>query len=128
MSVVDLTGSLTGLYEWRRAQYAGLLEMVPREELAWEPLPVTVDAYGAVTVGRWGGYLLQILSMIYNDRVVLSPERSPCGYDHGWCYPRGLGAISALLCWDPQTQAEPPGYAKRATPKPRQAGEQAAGW
>lgn len=84
----------------------------------------TTDEYGTVSLGTWGGYLVQILPMIFNDRVVLTPESSPWGYDHGWCYERGV-ALLAVLAWDPETEAEPVGYKKRATMGLRQAGEKA---
>lgn len=85
----------------------------------------TVDGHGAVTIGRWGGYLVQILPMIFNDRLVLTPESFPYIYDHGWCYPKGGAAHLAALAWDPGTEAEPAGYKKRATPGGRQPGDAA---
>lgn len=85
----------------------------------------TVDPYGRVTIGYWGGYSIDVMPMIYNTRLVLTPEASPFGYDHGWCYPKGGAAILAAYTWDPETEAEPAGYTKRATPRVRQAGETA---
>lgn len=87
-------------------------------------LPV-IDDFNTMTVGSWGGYLVQIMPMIFNDRIVLTPASSPYGYDHGWCYDKGAAAILALLTWSPDTQGEPEGYKKRATAGVRQPGEMA---
>lgn len=85
----------------------------------------TTDDYGAMTIGTWGGYLIQILTMAFNDRLVMTPMNAVAGYDHGWCFPRGAGALLAALAWDPQTAGEPVGYRKRATAWLRHPGEQA---
>jgi hypothetical protein len=76
-----------------------------------------------VVVGRWGGWLVAVMPMAYNDRLILAGDDGKYGYDHGWCYPKGGAAALAARVWDPETQAEPPGYIKRATPIPRAAGE-----
>ncbi len=85
-----------------------------------------IDAYGAVTVGEWKGYLIQIIPMLYNDRVVMSPKRSPQVYDFGWCFDKGPAAYLAVAAWDPETQAEPAGY-KKAVIAGREAGQDVAG-
>lgn len=87
-----------------------------------------VDGYGRVTIGRWGGYCIDIVPMIFNDRLVMTPVATPDVYDHGWCYPQGAAAVAAALAWDPATEAEPVGYLKRATLTVRRAGETAEGW
>jgi hypothetical protein len=85
----------------------------------------TTDDYGVMTIGTWGGYFIQILSMAFNDRLIMTPINATAGYDHGWCYPRGTAALLAALAWDPQTAGEPTGYRKRATTWLRQPGERA---
>lgn len=82
----------------------------------------TSDGYGVVTVARWGGWLVQVMPMLYNDRLVLTPEAQQDGYEHGWCYPKGAAVIAAAA-WNPETQAEPVGYIKRVMPFTRAAGE-----
>lgn len=74
---------------------------------------VSIDDYGVVTVGEWGGYLLQMQPMSYWDRLVMTPLSSPLTYDYGWDFPRGAHAIHAALRWNPQRQAEPEGYERR---------------
>lgn len=87
--------------------------------------PPTVDGYGRLTIGRWGGYLIDVCPMLFGDRLVLTPETTPGYYDHGWCYPKGGAAVLAALAWDPAVEAEPVGYIKRATATLRRAGETA---
>jgi hypothetical protein len=83
------------------------------------------DGYGRMTIGRWGGYFIDICPMLFNDRLVLTPEHDTDVYDYGWCYPKGNAAVLAAFDWDPETQAEPAGYIKRATPTVRTPGETA---
>lgn len=86
----------------------------------------TFDDWGVLTLGTWGGYRIQVCEMIYNDRLVMTPGSHPhAGPQHGWCYDKGGAAILAALVWDPETEAEPKGYKKRATAGPRKAGEKA---
>lgn len=93
------------------------------QEVEWiEP---TTDGYGRMTIGRWGGYLIDICPMLFGDRLVLTPESCTGVYDHAWCYPKGGAAVLAALAWNPATEAEPAGYIKRAKPGERRAGETA---
>lgn len=82
----------------------------------------TTDKYGTVTIGEWGGWYVQVVPMIFNDRLVLTPKHSPFVYDFGWCYDKGPAPYVAAKVWDPQTQAEPPGY-KKAAAGGRRAGQ-----
>jgi hypothetical protein len=84
---------------------------------------VKIDDYGTVTIGEWGGYYIQIMPMIFNDRIVMTPISAPYVYDHGWCFAKGGAAILAALIWNPETEPEPLGYKKRATAGQRTAGE-----
>lgn len=85
----------------------------------------TCDEYGTMTIGTWGGYHVQIMPMLFNDRLILTPQTASWGYDHGWCYPKGGSAYLAALVWDPQADGEPAGYKKRATAGLRQPGQTA---
>lgn len=63
---------------------------------------------------RW---VVAVVPMIYNDRVVLCRrERDEwrTGYVAGWCYDKGGAAGLAALAWDPERDAEPAGYRKKA--------------
>ncbi len=76
---------------------------------------VVFDIYGTVTVGEWGGYLIQIMPMAFNDRLVMTPKHTPSVYDFGWCYNKGAAPLLAALVWNPQAEAEPKGFKKRAS-------------
>ncbi len=88
--------------------------------------PPRVDGYGRITYGRWGGYLIEVLPMMYGERLVLTPESCPQTYDYGWCYGRGAALIAARA-WDPETQAEPAWYVKavQIIGEPRRPGQRA---
>lgn len=73
------------------------------------------------TIRQWENYLVEVVPMIYNDRLVLSPVDCPDVYDYGWCYPKSIAAILAAQIWDLNTDDEPPGFLKRATSNKRQA-------
>lgn len=81
--------------------------------------PPVIEDDGRLTLAEHGDYWIDLVPMIFNTRVVMTPKAHPDGYDHGWCYPSRLAAIAAVHAWDPATMAEPVGYAKRATPRPR---------
>jgi hypothetical protein len=100
-------------------------ELIGAGPIVW--VERSVDTYGVVTIGRWGGWLIQIVPMIYNDRLVLTPEDNQSGYDFGWCYPKNGAAELAARVWDPRTQGEPAGFIKAVRGRPRRAGEQAQG-
>lgn len=84
-----------------------------------------IDRYGVVTFADWGGWLLQVMPMIFNDRLVLTPMHCLAVIDYGWCYPKGGAAYFAALVWDPANEGEPVGYIKATAPWRRQSGEQA---
>jgi hypothetical protein len=83
-----------------------------------------VDDYGTVTLGRWGGWIIQVCPMLYSDRLVLTPERDTMVYDFGWCYPKGGAAHLAALAWDPETEGEPVGFIKAIHTRTREPGQQ----
>lgn len=69
------------------------------------------------TVGETADFFVDIVPMIYNHRVVLTPKL-PDGsaadwWTVGWCYPTLLAAVAAVTVWDPAFEAEPVGYIKR---------------
>lgn len=106
-------------------QYAKILERASEASaIDFLSRPET-DEWGTMTLGTWGGYKIQIMPMLFNDRLVMTPEKSSWGYDHGWCYDKGGAAFLAALVWNPQEQGEPSGFKKRATAGERQPGDQA---
>jgi hypothetical protein len=82
-----------------------------------------VDGHGRVTIGRYGGWTVDICPMLFNDRLVLTPESAPGVYDFGWCYPKGAAAYLAALMWDPVAEGEPRGFIKAVHPVPRRPGQ-----
>lgn len=70
------------------------------------------DGYGTITIGHWQDYAIQIMPMLFNHRLVMTPDSEPDTYDFGWCYPDYVSAGLAASVWNPETQAEPVGYIK----------------
>lgn len=70
----------------------------------------------AFTVAETEAYWIDVVPMIYNYRLVMTPKSAPGGYDFGWCYANMTDALLALFRWDPERDAEPSDYVKRATP------------
>ncbi|MBF9135151.1 hypothetical protein I0C86_40445 [Plantactinospora sp. S1510] len=81
---------------------------------------------GLVTLGRWGGWLVQVMPMLYNDRLILTPQSFQSVYDFGWCYPKGGAAELAARVWDPEVQGEPAGFTKAVGNARRRPGERCA--
>ncbi|MEH0110786.1 hypothetical protein V6N00_13830 [Tersicoccus sp. MR15.9] len=63
-------------------------------------------------VGETETHFIEIMPTLYNDRLVLTPKRSPMTYDRYWCYPRGPAAFMAAFAWDSSEETEPPGWIK----------------
>jgi hypothetical protein len=61
-------------------------------------------------------WIVGIMPMIFNDRIVLSEIGEWNGglYTAGWCYDKGPAAVVAAMAWDPESEREPVGYKKRA--------------
>lgn len=87
--------------------------------------PFSTDGYGTVTIGEWGGWVVQVMPMLYNDRLILTPAHFRSVIDYGWCYDKGAAAYAAARVWDPATEGEPPGY-KKAAAGGRRPGQTAA--
>lgn len=65
------------------------------------------------TVARVGEYWVDIVPMVFNHRVVLTPVDRPAGYAVGWCYPSMTAALLAVRAWNPAEADEPAGFTKR---------------
>lgn len=85
----------------------------------------TTDGYGTVTIAEYGGWYVQIMPMLFNDRLVLTPMYAPYVYDYGWDFPKGLAAWLAASAWDMDAEGEPVGFIKRIGSTPRRAKEEA---
>lgn len=72
---------------------------------------------GGYTLKTVGGWHVEVNPMLFNYRVVLTPQCAPLVYEAGWCY-QGTGeatllvACAAALIFDPLTQADPLHYFK----------------
>jgi hypothetical protein len=56
------------------------------------------------------GRELRIYPMIYNARLVVSRSVSAPEYDNAWCYATLVGAVKAMVEWNPDTELEPEGW------------------
>jgi len=99
----------------------------PRADSPISWVPAFTDDYGVTTLGYWGGFAVQIQTMIFNDRLLLSETGTYGNPIYGWCYPKGGAAHLAALAWNPETENEPAGYKKAVIPG-RPAGERALWW
>lgn len=70
------------------------------------------DRVSGYLAGHVGGYLVHVMPMILNHRVVLTPDDDFYCYDAAWCYPDLVAAVAALNRWDPATEDAPPDYVK----------------
>jgi hypothetical protein len=113
------------MQEAQERAYAAILAKAELKPAIYMLSRPTTDDYGTVTIGAWGGYLIQIMPMAFNDRLVMTPESSPMTYDHGWCFAKGGAAYLAALVWDPETAGEPVGFIKRIGLTKRLAGQKA---
>ena len=66
-------------------------------EAVWPP--VFDEQRYAVRVGRVRGWLVMIEPMLVNDRLALAVPDDLSGYSHGWCYPKGGAAGTAVALW-----------------------------
>lgn len=55
---------------------------------------------------------IEVMPMLFNDRLVVVPKVSPRTYGRFWCYPKGGSALLAALAWDGGDDTEPVGWIK----------------
>ena len=65
------------------------------------------------TVAETDTHYIDIIPMVLNHRVVMTPKAFTMVWDVGWCYPSLLAALAAVSVWDISTEPEPVGYIKR---------------
>ena len=73
---------------------------------------------GGVRIKATDAYHIDVLTMLYNFRIVTTPKAAPLVWDRGWCYfgndeATFVRAVLAALAWDGSDDSEPAGYDKR---------------
>lgn len=66
------------------------------------------------TLTQWGMWLIELVPMLSNHRLVMTPVNSLDFWDYGWCYSGPALAVISLGAWNPQVDDEPAGWHKRA--------------
>lgn len=56
-------------------------------------------------------HYVEVLDMLFNERIVWTPKSAPKVYDRYWCYDKGL-ALHAAALWDGADDTEPVGWKK----------------
>lgn len=79
--------------------------------------PYDVDVHGW-TIKTTTTHKISVCILLYHFRIAMTPHQHPHSWDHGWCYSGNendlLHAVVAAVTWDPDTEAEPFGWSKRA--------------
>lgn len=92
-------------------------------ERAW-----TDNGRAGWTIQSTATHHIDLMPMLFNYRIVMTPRRCPGVWDHGWCYEGGsmdeeddllVVTLIHALAWDPDKTAEPFGFFKRACSCPR---------
>lgn len=87
--------------------------MTTNYEPTWKPLfEMVPDSPGGVRVKETEAHYIDVVPMIFNHRVVMTPKADPLCYDRGWCYQARAAALLAAMEWDPDIEPEPRGWVK----------------
>ena len=70
------------------------------------------DDSTAYRVGETEAAYIEVVPMLFNDRIIVVPKSAPRTYDRYWCYQKGGAAIFAALAWDGADDTEPVGWIK----------------
>src|SRR5690349_781846 len=96
------------------------VRMVIEDELTGKTEPFWCDEVSCWMV-KWNEHwVVMILPMLYNDRVVIGfrdDRMFTRGYEAGWCYDKGPAAMLAAMAWEPDTKHTPVGFKKEAFPR-----------
>lgn len=81
----------------------------------WEYSP---DVHGW-TIKTTATHRIDVCRLLFHYRLVLTPLSSTDWWEHGWCYSGDeqndlLHAVIAAVAWNPDEDAEPFGWSKRA--------------
>lgn len=66
----------------------------------------------AYRVGETASAFIEVVPMLFNDRIIVVPKEAPLTYGRFWCYQKGGAAIFAALAWDGSDDTEPVGWIK----------------
>lgn len=86
-----------------------------------------INRRDARTLARWDDWLIELVPMLSNHRIVMTPVADLRVWDFGWCFRGPTLAILSMLGWDPSIGDEPAGWHKRATTVIRQAPDRPPG-
>lgn len=67
--------------------------------------------FGVLRVKTTETHHIDVIPMIYNDRIVCTPVGQELEYDRYWCYDKGQALIYAAE-WDGSPDTEPRGWKK----------------
>ena len=70
------------------------------------------DSGTGYRVGETETAFIEVVPMLFNDRVIVVPKSAPLTVDRHWCFQRGPAAILAALAWDGSDDTEPVGWIK----------------
>ena len=70
------------------------------------------DDSTAYRAGETASAYIEVVPMLFNDRIIVVPKSAPYTYDRYWCYQKGGAAILAALAWDGADDTEPVGWIK----------------
>ena len=73
---------------------------------------ISVTEEGFVRCGETATHYIDVLPMLFNDRIVTTNKSMPSTYDRYWCYRKGGAALIAALAWDGSEDTEPVGWKK----------------
>lgn len=88
---------------------------MPREIIVADEISdrVSINDDGtALRIGETETHIIEVIPMLYNDRIIWAPKRNPLFVDRFWCYERGAAAVLAALVWDGAADTEPVGWIK----------------
>ncbi len=80
-----------------------------------DPLHLQANDRDGLTVKTTATHHVDLMQLLFGAvRVVLTPRSFTYVWDHGWDYDTAVQALAAAHAWDPDTQAEPEGWTRRA--------------
>lgn len=82
-----------------------------------QPVGTPIDGGWRIKKNDAGTHYIDVLTMAFNYRIVLTPIEDPSVYDEFWCfagksYADLLRTVLAAMTWDGSTDTEPVGWNK----------------
>lgn len=75
-------------------------------------LDESVQIDGGWRIAETETHWVDLLKMIYNARIALTPKSCPLVIDRAWCYRNTTEAMLAVGVWDPETDEAPTWWIK----------------